>query len=253
MKTLWMVLLILPAAFGTPFVPQPITSEICSIAGQSVACDTDDGVVRLFSLLTSHIQGIGTSDGITINVTADAGFSYRLLDNTGIYPTSSVANSISLDFLGSTEGPERQGFATFSIDAVQYGKGGAGFGSVSIEGAGGCGSPFCQPSNTTIPFMLGRAFDMDLLARASAEGSFLFFGGAGGGGGTASLSLRVFEADGTPVAIFALPSSVSAVPEPQSWMLAGIGLAVLLLSRAKFRSRTVRSRTCFLAAKARLL
>jgi hypothetical protein len=230
MKSL--ILLLAPAAWASVILePVPVITEVCTVAGNPVACGTstlpaiyDDervGTTTIFS-----ISGFGTTDGITLEVGAEAAAGNSgQPDDLG----SSALATISFDFLGSTDGPVRQGFATYFLATTHdHGASGGGGSSSFIEGLASCAMN-CYAGDTLVPFGLGTSFNVGLFAFGSGgSGQHIF----DGGGGYAFLQLRLFETDGTPVAIYDPPT---AVPEPARFVLTGFALLGVLSMREAAR------------------
>jgi len=127
---------------------------------------------------------------------------------------------VNLDFLAITDGPVRQGFVTYFMggDSEQAGE------IMSIEGLGllqNCNTVGCRQSGTLVPFTLGQAFEIS--AAITSAGSAQSYSG---GGGDIKITMQLFELDGTPV-------TISAAPEPSTWLLAAFGLTLLGTFRAK--------------------
>ena len=225
-------LLLLPAGLSANLLiePTPIVSTACSVANVSIACTplpTDYGTERIEAFTSVLILGIGTTDGLYIDVSAAA--AAGSIDFGELGAGSSSLAAVSLDFLGSTDGPARHGFANFAIRTDQdWGAPGGAGASGSIAGLESCGVQ-CEKFGTRIPFELGVPFEVTLSLFAS--------GGAGqhnlaGGFAETIITLQLF--DGVrPVAIFDPPRST---PEPGTRGLVAAGvLACLFLRRRAVR------------------
>ena len=232
LKAISVLFLLIPAAFaGSIVIPTPVIGTVCTVAGAPVVCGSPGqatygtervGTSTLFSLI-----GVATDTGLFVSagVSAAAGTTGFVAFSLG----SSALASIDLDFFGSTDGPERPGFATYSIYTDGDHGGGAGSQASSfISGLGTCQIRGCGLQGTMVPFALGVAFEIGLSVQASGQigdGSpqHLF----DGAGSSAFLRLQLFEADGSPVMIFDPPAPV---PEPRSAALTLIALAGLALA-----------------------
>lgn len=208
--------------------PTPIISTACVINGASVPCGTFDGLNRVMASASSSTSGFGSADGIGIDLSASA-FTYIY---TAQRQLGSALATASIDFLAATDGPQRGGFATYSL----YTDGDhGGFAGVSlanaIDGLGGCGGIPCQNQGTMVPFELGTEFGISASIRASSGSDFA------GAGGISQIRLRLFEADGTPVVIFD-PPAASAVPEPGTRLLSLAGLATIGLFMFRRRKQS---------------
>jgi hypothetical protein len=132
---------------------------------------------------------------------------------------SAVTNNLS--FTGITPGPVRTGVADILIDSE--GGGAAEFlegGSVSFVGVfrfecKPYGTSFCGA--TAVPFPLGVPFSLEITSGVALGCPGL----CSGAGKFASVELKIWDAAGNPVPIYA----ASAVPEPGH--LASIGLALI--------------------------
>jgi len=94
----------------------------------------------------------------------------------------------------------------------------------SIEGLGlvqFCQNVTCRQSGTLVPFTLGQAFEISGATHA-AGGTITKEGGVS----EMHITMQLFELDGTPV-------TISAAPEPSTWLLAAFGLTLLGTFRAK--------------------
>lgn len=226
MRKLWVLLGLLlgiaHAGLGSTAldIPVPVATTSCSFNNSPVDCALSNGIVRMEVSNSFGIAGFGTSDGISTSVSASAWV-------TSIAPGFSFASAqstITMDFLGYTEGLVRQGLATFlTVVEADHGGGGNGRGGVSIEGLGGCtygGSQSCIDRGTLVPFTLGSQFSISLFAFASGPRD-------GGGSATSQMRLQLFELDGTPVVIY----DPQAVPEPGGLMLVVGGLMIILITK----------------------
>jgi len=225
-------LLIVPSMFASTITgPIPTITTTCKIGGDPVTCGTFSNPNRFGMFYwvgadaTAGMSGLDTAAGISINVHAEATSSRT--NSTG--PASADALGL-LDFFASTDGAERQGLATFKI--VNEGDHGAFAGALaigSVAGLGSCTFTDCYANGTLVPFELGVAFEVIASVHAQSCCEPDTFAGA-----YTSIQLQLFELDGTPVTIF------DAVPEPASWILAGIGILALvghLSARHRFSVR----------------
>jgi hypothetical protein len=239
MRRLWIIPFLMPVgAFATLITdPVPLISTACTVDNAQVACGTATspdiyGTQRVGADTSFTMTGLNTDTGLFIQAIAEA--SAGGVSSTQLTDSSSAIASVTLDFLGSTGGPERSGFATYVLIADGDHGAGAGAGAlVSVAGIGSCQYPDCATHGTLLPFELGVPFEVDL----SVFGS----GGSGihvydGGGAVASIQLQLFDADGTPVAIFDPPADV---PEPGSALLiTGSLIALVALRRLGFPKPT---------------
>jgi hypothetical protein len=176
-----------------------------------------------------------TCTGLTGSPGASAGGGTSGIDTTEIFTNisawvwtpfqssiTSATAQVSTDFLGSTDGLERQGLATYFVytDGDSGGGGGA-FPSASIEGLGECHGYICHTQGSLVPFTLGVPFEVTASIHASAS-SISWVEGAGGA--VAQIRLQLFELDGAPVTISAVP-----VPEPVYGGIVGLILGLLSL------------------------
>jgi len=198
---------------------QPPVTITCTVNQSPVECGTfsSPGATAY-----GGVSGIGTADGVFVNFTAE------------VWTTSLIQQAsalISVDFLASTDGPQRQGLATFSIYTDGDHGAGAGTGATgSIEGLGSnplIGTQGITLHGTNVAFELGVPFEVQASVLANS-----FFRDSGAGG-IAQMKLQLFELDGTPVAITAV-----AVPEPDTHALITVGL-IGLIALWKFRAKAI--------------
>ncbi len=235
MKALCALFVLVPAAFASTITgldPVPIITTICTVGGSSVGCSISpeqSGTESVAAYGSASIVGLNTANGLNIETIAEAqaGTAGSVFGSLG----SSAIATVTLDFFGSTEGPERQGFATYLIYADGDHGGGASGGATSfISGLGSCGN-HCDEHGTLVPFELGVPFEIGLSAAAYGQRQE-YKHTLDGGSGDAMVRLQLFEADGTPVTIF---DPVGPVPEPGTWILLALGMVTL----SAFRSRPI--------------
>ncbi len=195
--------------------PVPVVTAVCNVAGAPVACPYQNGINQANAQAAGEFSGLGTSTGLVISMSADVETQGGL--SVGGVDALALAD---LDFLAITDGPVRQGLVTYSVSADAENAGDM----ASIEGVGAwpsCKTVGCHQNGTLVPFTLGQAFEISALTEA--------VGGTqtqSGGGGEMHITFQLFELDGTPV-------TISAVPEPSTWLLAALGLTLLCTIRAK--------------------
>ncbi len=224
-----LLLLLAPTAFASIIDhpdPVPTISTACTVAGQPVACPPapiNIGTETVSATGKIRIEGLNTADGLTLDAwtwaTSGSLFSPRDMTLLG----SSALASISLDFFGSTDGPTRQGFATYTISTDGDREFGAHYqSSAFVQGLSG-------GKGTLVPFDLGVPFELGLFVQ-SAGG----IGDWASASADADIRLQLFEADGTPVTIFDPPGP--SVPEPRSLFLTLIGLVGIASIKRPLRS-----------------
>jgi len=192
--------------------PVPVITANCTLAGAPVTCSyvADNGFTKAIAQNTFSFGGLGTSTGLAISMST-------FVNTAG---QGAAFAGVNLDFLAITNGPVRQGFVTYFMggDSEQAGE------IMSIEGLGllqNCNTVGCRQSGTLVPFTLGQAFEIS--AAITSAGSAQSYSG---GGGDIKITMQLFELDGTPV-------TISAAPEPSTWLLAAFGLTLLGTFRAK--------------------
>jgi len=232
MKAYCALCFLVPAAFASILTePVPVVSTSCTIAGQPVACGGQYGTENVYAAANISITGLNTATGLFIDSDAEA-LSGSV--QTPLYLTlgSTAIASVSLDFFASTDGPERQGFASFKIySGGEHGYHVGATESITAQGLGSCssGGGDCRDIAQLVPFELGVPFEIQLsIFASSGSGQHIYDGGSG----YAGLKLWLFEADGTPVSIF---DPVAPVPEPGTWILLALGMVTL----SAFRGRAI--------------
>ena len=233
-RLFWGPLLLVPALglAGTIIEPSPVVSTVCTVAQVAVACGPAYqpkfyGTENVAAGASISILGLNTADGLDIEAGAGATAGTTSRDDLGV--GSSAIAFVFLDFFGSTDGPARQGFATFAIVSDHDQDGGAvGLASSFIAGLGSCEGTLCMTGATLVPFELGMPFEIGLSLRAASGVGPHVLDGAGT---SAVIQLRLFETSGDPVVIFDPPGP--SVPEPGSWVLSALGILTFLIFRAK--------------------
>jgi len=239
-KTLALLFLAVPAFASTLTDPVPDISTACTVGGVSVTCGSAGkpmiyGSENVGADTSFSMTGLGTNTGITIIATAAATAGTTV---SGVFCSwgnvqfrcgdSSAGATVSLDFLASTDGPQRLGIATYLV-ATDTEKGGA---YDSIGGLGSCQFADCDSHGILVPFQLGVPFEIILSLHSGSGGSFPTpLTGAGSFG---EIQLQLFEADGSPVAIFDPPGPIS-VPDPSTGLM--IVPVLFLLSALTPRKR----------------
>lgn len=228
MKTLALLFLVVPIFASTVTDPVPVISTACTVGGVSVTCGSAGlpmiyGSENVGADTSFSMTGLGTNTRITIIATAATTAGTVV---SGVFCTwgslqfrcgdSSAGATVSLDFLASTDGPQRLGLATYLV-ATDKEKGGA---SDSISGLGSCQLADCVSHGILVPFQLGVPFEVSLSLISHTPP---FPTSLTGAGSFAEIQLQLFEADGTPVAIFD-PPAPTALPESASWILSFVGL-----------------------------
>lgn len=207
-------------------VPEPKVTTECEVAGQSVGCGYNDGSTKAMTRTSATISGFGANHiFLNLDAYAEAG-----TWNFNAQRTSSSALAlINLDFLASTDGPQRPGLMTYSLVADgDHGAGGGASATAYVEGLAACQYPACHNAGTLVPFTLGTVFSISMFARG--------FGGSGvhaldGGEGYTYISLSLFDVFGNPVNIY----DPVAIPEPSTGLLVLAVLALLAAARTKVR------------------
>ena len=227
----WLLLVPVVLSADAIVVPTPVISTICTVADAPVACTSFSpfyGSESVSTFTRVSILGLGTADGLFIDAFGSAEAGSIDPESSGI--GSSALTTISLDFLGFTEGPVRPGFASFLIltdhDRGVYGSSGT---SAAIAGLGNCGLQ-CEETGTMVPFELGVPFEISLnLFASGGTGPHVLSGGLA----ETIITLRLFDG-AEAVAIFDPPQPV---PEPATWGLVAAGiLACLFLRRQREQS-----------------
>jgi PEP-CTERM motif len=231
-------LLLLPVVLSAdPIVePTPIVSTVCTVADALVPCgpaSTVYGSERVGVFTRVSILGIGTADGLYIDAFASAEAGSIDWDSLGV--GSSALATISLDFLGSTDGPARPGFANFAIlTDHDWGVDGSSGSSGSIAGLENCGVR-CEKYGTMVPFELGVPFEISLnLFASGGTGQHILSGGFA----ETIIVLQLFDG-AEAVAIFDPPQ---AVPEPGTWGLVALGVLLCLFLRRHATRQLLRER-----------
>jgi len=204
--------LLAPAAFASTLTePIPTVTTTCTVNQSPVQCG---GFLAPGANAYGDVSGLNTAEGVSINLTAE------VWTNSQIQQASALA---SLDFLGATDGPQRSGYATYSIYTDGDHGGDAGiFATGMIEGLASnplIGTQGVVVHGSNAPFQLGVPFEVQASVLAN---SFFAYSGAGG---VTQIQLQLFELDGTPVTIFDPPAT--AIPEPASWALVAAGLGIV--------------------------
>jgi len=204
-----------PAAFASTLTePIPTVTTTCTVNQSPVQCSNLNAPG---ATAYGQITGLNTANGVFVNLFA------QVWTNGQIQQASALT---SVDFLGSTDGPERAGYATYSIYTVGDHGGGAGLSATgTIENLGSAqlvGTEGITQQGTNVAFELGIPFEIQASVFAQ---SFDKFSGAGG---VIQIALQLFELDGASVPISdpALP-----VPESKTWVLSAIGAAFVLTRR----------------------
>ena len=192
--------------------PVPVITANCTLAGAPVTCSyvADNGFTKAIAQNTFSFGGLGTSTGLAISMST-------FVNTAG---QGAAFAGVNLDFLAITNGPVRQGLVTYSVSADAEDAGDA----ASIEGVGAwpsCKTVGCHQKGMLVPFTLGQAFEISVTTQA-VGGPLIH----SGGGAEMQINMQLFELDGTPV-------TISAAPEPSTWLLAALGLTLLGTFRAK--------------------
>jgi hypothetical protein len=208
--------LVAPAAFGSVVIGTASATTTCTADGAPVTCNWQ----RAFL----NITGLDTSEGLDITASAAS---------TTQVPNQSTQANVLVDFWASTDGPVRNGFATYAayIDG-DHGGAGSWSGAGSVEGLFTCQpySHLCVEHSTLVPFTLGTPFEITMNLQAGSSSYWIASGGDGGG--SANFGLQLFEADMiTPVIIHDPPAPV---PEPSYMGIVGIALVLFSTRRAVF-------------------
>ena len=215
-RSLIVLLLASVCAVAKPITdPVPVISTVCTLDGSPVACD---GIA--FDPIF-FITGLNTAAALYI----ENDMQIFLSGNFG------EEQSVSLDFFAKTDGPVREGFASYTIlteadhggDTTLHNFASSGF----ISGLGSESAANSVTSGTMVPFELGKTFEIGLHDSA-AIGPGPFQDGLDGVSITTIIELQLFDASGAPVEIFA-----RTVPEPSAWTLFAIGLAAIFVFRAR--------------------
>jgi len=179
-KTLALLFLAVPAFASTLTDPVPDISTACTVGGVSVTCGSAGkpmiyGSENVGADTSFSMTGLGTNTGITIIATAAATAGTTV---SGVFCSwgnvqfrcgdSSAGATVSLDFLASTDGPQRLGIATYLV-ATDTEKGGA---YDSIGGLGSCQFADCVSHGILVPFQLGVPFEVILSLHSGSGGSF---------------------------------------------------------------------------------
>jgi hypothetical protein len=229
MKALCALFFLVPAAFASILMePVPVISTACTVGGQSVACAGQYGTDSVFAMASGSVVGLNSSTGLFVNAWADAESGSVNPGPLFLTLGSSAIASVSLDFFAATDGPQRQGFASFLLDTDgEHGFQVGATESMFVQGLGSCQGILCHSLGQLVPFQLGVPFEIGLsIFATSGSGQHEYNGGSGNAG----LRLQLFEADGTPVTIF---DPVGPVPEPGTWILLALGMVTLSAFRAR--------------------
>lgn len=195
-------------------------------------------------IIEAQTSGSITVSGNVLSGSVDQS-TYDFLDNAVSSLTINSSARTDLNATVQSAGLLREGLATLTVSRF-FNVTGASEALTSFAAAGirsicdvGAGYPFTvcmigtmqvdpnQAVTLTVPFTLGQQFDFTLI---SDTASFTGYGTSSGDTRLA-LTLAFFEADGvTPVTL----TDVTAVPEPASLALLGIGI-LLLTSRSLVR------------------
>jgi hypothetical protein len=226
--------LLAPAAFASTLTepaPAPVISTACTVAGQPVDCMGETGAIYGTESVTASgaisVLGLNTANGLNIEAEADATAGAIGPGPTILTLGSSAIAAVNLDFFAATDGPERQGFATFILHSDgDHGANGGSVQSSFISGLGSCQVVLCTQSGSLVPFELGVPFEIGLSIAAYGQKQD-YQHVYDGGSSDAIVRLQLFDANGTPVVIVNAPGP--SVPEPGSWILAALGLSGLLV------------------------
>jgi hypothetical protein len=227
---LWMLV---PAAFASTLTepaPAPVISTACTVGGQPVDCMGMAGAVygteKVDASGAISILGLNTSNGLNIDANAEAAAGTILPGPTILTLGSSAIAAVNLDFFAVTDGPERQGFATFVVYSDgDHGADGGSFESSFISGLASCQVVLCHQSGSLVPFELGVPFEIGLSVAAYGQKQD-YQHVYDGGSSDAIVRLQLFDANGTPVVIVNAPGP--SVPEPGAWILTALGLSGML-------------------------